>query len=242
MQELELDGFILFPYGVYIEEVSSIVFADFHLGLERAVEEEGLYLPYRQFPEIAKMVERAVERYDVTNVILLGDIKHEFGRASEQEWDEVLSLLRQLRGHNIKVVRGNHDNYLIPILKREGIELYDPHLDLGAYRFAHGHLDVPLDRSLVMGHEHPAISIRDDFGTSVTYKCALYRRREPRILVLPAMVRLGYGKDIISSNREELLSPTLRRVGIDEMEVIVVDEEVGLSNLGRVKDLRELMA
>ena len=241
MRELELDGFILFPYGVYMEELSSLVFADFHLGLERAVEEEGLYLPYRQFPEILEIVKKAIEIYDARNIILLGDIKHEFGRASDQEWDEVLSLLRELKGHSVKVIRGNHDNYLIPILKREGIELDDPYLDLGNYRFAHGHLEVPLDKSLLMGHEHPAISIRDDFGASVTYKCALYRRKEPRILVLPAMVRLGYGKDILSSPREELLSPTLRRIGIDEMEVIVVDEEVGLSDLGSVSDLRKLM-
>jgi putative SbcD/Mre11-related phosphoesterase len=241
MQELELDGFTLFPYGVYIGELSSLVFADFHLGLERAMEEEGLYLPYRQFPEVAGIIRKAIDRYDVKNIILLGDVKHEFGRASDQEWGEVLSLLKELRGHKVRVVRGNHDNYLIPILKREGVELDDPYLDMGNYRFAHGHIDVPLDRNLVMGHEHPAISIRDDFGASVTYKCALYRRKEPKILVLPAMVRLGYGKDILLSPREELISPILRRTGIDDMEVIVVDEEVGVSDLGSVNDLRRLM-
>ncbi|MDK2372240.1 MAG: metallophosphoesterase [Candidatus Korarchaeota archaeon] len=227
----------VFPYGAMVN--STLVVADLHLGYEDALREKGVELPYEQYPWIKGEILRYISERDPETVVLNGDIKHEFGGALSQEWREVLDLIRSLReeGVRIEVVRGNHDNYLIPILLREGIEIRDPYLILGNIMYFHGHkelLAIPEGVDLiVMGHEHPAISLRDDLGGGHKLKVFLrgnYMGAE--VLVLPALSPLAPGTDILRVGSNGLLSPLLRRVNLDNFIVYIVDEEVGVEELG----------
>ncbi len=227
----------VFPYGAMVN--STLVVADLHLGYEDALRERGVELPYEQYPWIKGEILRYIRERDPETVILNGDIKHEFGGALSQEWREVLDLIRSLReeGVRIEAVRGNHDNYLIPILLREGIEIRDPYLLLGNVMYFHGHkelLAIPEGVDLiVMGHEHPAISLRDDLGGGHKFKVFLkgiYMGIE--VLVLPALSPLAPGTDILKVGSSGLLSPLLRRVNLDDFIVYIVDEEVGVEELG----------
>ncbi|HDI73414.1 MAG TPA: metallophosphoesterase [Candidatus Korarchaeota archaeon] len=232
-----------FPYGALVNDI--LVVADLHLGYEDALRERGVELPYEQYPWIKKEILRYLDEYNPEIVVLNGDIKHEFGGALSQEWREVLDLLRTLksRGIKIEVVRGNHDNYLIPILLREGIEIKDPYLVIDGIMFFHGHKDllaVPEGVELiVMGHEHPAIALMDDLGGSHRFKAFLEGKYlDIRLLVIPALSPLAPGTDIIKVGKESLLSPLLRRAELDEFTVYIADEEVGVEMLGPLRVIK----
>ncbi len=232
-----LNGIEVFPYGAVINR--TLVVADLHLGYEDALRERGIELPYEQYPWIKREILRYIREKDPETVVLNGDIKHEFGGALSQEWREVLDLIRTLRNEDVRieVIRGNHDNYLIPILLREGIEIRDPYLILDNVMYFHGHkelLTIPEGVDLiVMGHEHPAISLRDDLGGGHKFKVFLKGQyMGVEILVLPAISPLAPGTDLLKVGSTGLLSPLLRRVDLDGFIVYIVDEEVGVEELG----------
>ncbi len=230
----------LFPYGAFLKDLGVLVVADLHLGIEEYLDSQGLHLPYSQLPDMEDMIIEALDRYDPDGLILLGDVKHEFARASDQEWRDVRDLISTLKRRvRVEVVRGNHDNYLIPILRKMDVPLHDPMLDLGDVKLVHGHREVELEGTVVMGHEHPGISLRKDFGAKVTFKCMLHGAFEDfEVFVLPAATTIGGAKDVLSS---EPLSPILKKLDLSTMEVHVVDEVAGVRKLGTLRDLLRVL-
>lgn len=230
----------IFPFGALVN--GALVVADLHLGYEDALRERGIELPYEQYPWIKEEIVSYVEKYDPDLVVLDGDVKHEFSGALSQEWREVIDLVSTLKGLGVEVevVRGNHDNFLIPILRREGIEIRDPSLILNDALITHGHLEldqVPNDIELiVIGHEHPAITLRDEISASHKFKVFLEGRYlGADLLVIPAISPLAPGTDLLTTPKRELLSPVLRNSDLDEFYVKVCDKEVGVEELGKLR-------
>ncbi len=211
--------------SVFLRDIGAIVCSDLHIGYEQALHEMGVTLPASQYPLIKKEIEETIEIYDPDTIIINGDLKHEFGEATRQEWREVLDLLSLFSSRKIgvKVVRGNHDNYLIPILKKTGVEFHDPSLSIGKYLFFHGHRKVKVENVegrteiMIIGHEHPAIAIRDELGITNKYKCLLEANyKQLRLIVLPAMSPIMPGSEVNFLEKNQLLSPILRE---DELEL-----------------------
>jgi len=231
--------------GIFLEDIDSLVIADLHIGYEETLAEQGIHLPQSQYFKIKEAVEEMVEKTNPSRIIIDGDVKHEFGAATRQEWSEVLDLIEFLQ-ENVKeiiVVRGNHDNFLIPILKRKGIELYDPFYAIENYYFTHGHKDLTIDAAnyeyIILGHEHPAVSIRDELGIKYKFKCILEGKVNDQVVViLPALSPLMPGSSVNELDSGQLLSPYLRRIDISDFEVYVVDPEVGIYDFGKLKYLR----
>jgi putative SbcD/Mre11-related phosphoesterase len=128
---------------------------------------------------------------------------------------------------NLDVVRGNHDNYLITVLKKRGKELQDPSYSSGRYFFTHGHkeIDIPLDSEVViLAHEHPAIVLKDDIGGRHKYKCLLKGNWQGKtVIVLPALSPLSGGSVVNGRPQNKLFSPYLRNIDIDSFVPIVMD-------------------
>ena len=65
-----------------------------HIGYEESLNKIGVLVPRMQFKE---MVEELREIFSdtgrVDEIVLLGDLKHEFGEISKQEWKEVTGIL-----------------------------------------------------------------------------------------------------------------------------------------------------
>ena len=223
--ELTDDGLALF-----LEDIRSLVIADLHIGLELALMDEGTFLPIDQYSDIKRKILDWVDLYTPEQIIINGDFKHEFGRASKQEWTEILDLWDTLAKKNVRleVVRGNHDNYLITVLKKRDKEIKDPSYSIDRYFFSHGHkeVDIPLDSEVViLAHEHPAIVLRDEIGGRHKFKCLLYGTwQDKTVIVLPALSPLSGGSVINGRTQDKLFSPFLRKIELDTFKPIVMDK------------------
>lgn len=235
--------------GLFIEELEALVVADLHLGYEQALEEAGIFIPAVQYKFIKGFILKALEETDSRRLIILGDVKHEFGSALKQEWGETIDLLSSLkeRGVEVHVVRGNHDNFLIPMLKRLEVPLHDPYLREGRYLFVHGHKELPLDawsggvEYIVMGHEHPAVMLRDELGVSVKLKSFLVGSYgKSTLIVVPALSPLMPGTEV-NAPRAKFLSPLLREVDIGSMRAYVVELSSGVYDFGTIDLLSRIL-
>lgn len=223
--------------GLFIKDESALVIADLHIGYEAALEKQGIQIPRSQYPKIKEEVKKMIESCEPELLIINGDVKHEFGEATKQEWREVLDFLNFLLSKNIRiiVVRGNHDNFLIPILRKRNIELKDPWFILGNYLFVHGHKEIHpkiLDAgvsTVIMAHEHPAIVLRDELGVKRKFKCFLKGKLYGKdLVVLPALSPLMEGSEINVLDEKSLLSPLLRTCDLRTFDSFVVEPNVGI--------------
>jgi metallophosphoesterase superfamily enzyme len=111
-----------------------------------------------------------ISTYKPEKVLVLGDVKHTIARAATGEWHDVPEFFDQLRNHvnEIYIVRGNHDGNLEPLLPSTVRVFSSTGLVLDGVGFFHGHqwLSPTLlgCRTLVMGHVHPVVALRDPAG------------------------------------------------------------------------------
>ena len=234
----------LVSLGVYLESFGALIVADLHLGYEEVLAEQGIHLPRSQYYKIKGILTKLINYLNPELIVLLGDVKHEFGEATKQEWIEVVDLMRFLKNvtKEVYVIRGNHDNFLISILRREGVPLFEPGMELGNVFLTHGHKRIELGevsaKKLIIGHEHPAIALRDDLGVKHKFKCFLrgsFRGRE--LLVLPALSPLMPGSEVNSLPKDKLLSPILRESTLENFRVFVSDPGIGIYDFGELKYL-----
>ena len=232
--------------ALYLRDYRTLVMADLHIGYESALKEKGVFLPQASYPYMKSAIERMLNMTHAEHIIFVGDVKHEFGKPSAQEWVEVQDLLAFLidGGINVHVVRGNHDNYILAILNKLGIQLHDPLMQLDSIVLIHGDKDVqipPKTKTIIMGHEHPAVSSRDLSGSRYKFKCFLVgRRRKFKIVVMPALSPLSSGVGINETRPEKLLSPLLRATDIDTFTPIVVEENVGVFRFPQIGLMRSI--
>lgn len=241
MAELEiLPGIALAGLSLWMPEEKTLAIADVHLGYEEALNREGIMLPREQFRLTVGRLEPLLSRLSPRTVVVNGDLKHEFGTISEQEWKDVLKLLDLIARHasRIVLVSGNHDTVLGPLAGKRGLEVV-PEFRVGSVLFAHGD-SVPGEtllkgvKTLVIGHEHPALALREG-GRLEHFKCWLAGRWQgKRLVVMPSFNPVTEGTDILS---ERLLSPLLKG-GIGDFSVYVVDDHGEILPFGTVRGLQ----
>jgi putative SbcD/Mre11-related phosphoesterase len=222
-------------FGIFIPKISTLVIADLHLGFEFSLFSEGTYIPTDQFHIIKGKIIKLIKKYKPKSLLINGDFKHEFSRASKQEWYELKALMTILDDYNIEleIVRGNHDNYLKNILAQNGKTLFEPYLIKDDFLFAHGHLGLnamfrgklPDVDWLIFAHEHPAILLHDDIKGKHKFKCYLLGNwKKYHVLVLPAMSPLASGTILNSVGGTNLISPVLKEIQIGGFKPIIIDK------------------
>jgi putative SbcD/Mre11-related phosphoesterase len=232
--------------ALFIQNHRCLVLSDLHIGYESALKQKGVFLPQASYSYMKRVIEKLIEETSPESIIFLGDVKHEFGKPSAQEWVEVQDLLATLEGRGLKVhvVRGNHDNYILSILRRFDVSLHDPSMRLGDFVLAHGDRSIEVSkgtRTIIMGHEHPAVSSLDLCGARYKFKCFLVGKyRKVRLVVMPALSPLSSGVGINETQRKDLLSPILREVQIDSFTPIVVEEGVGVFRFPQIGLMRSI--
>lgn len=206
----------------YLKSIKALIIADLHLGYEEALGKRGVLVPRTQLKAIIKRLEWILKVVQVERIILNGDVKHEFGTISKQEWREVLRLIDFFREKNIDiiVVKGNHDTIIGPIAqKREIREVKEFRND--DVLVVHGDYEPSRTaKIIIIGHEHPAISFKEG-AKFEKFKCFIKGPYKKSVLIAqPAFFPLTTGTDVLS---EPLLSPLLK--DISKFEAFVVDDE-----------------
>ncbi len=218
---------------------NAIVVADLHLGCEAALEYEGLSLPRVQTSKLTRYMSELIEEFQPSKVIVAGDLKHNFSRNLQQEWQDVRRFVELLKGMApLEVVKGNHDNFLGLILREYRAKLHAFEVLQGKVRIVHGHKGSRSSGPTVMGHIHPSIRLMDEVGASVKDQCFLYES-EREILVLPALSIVAPGMDIIAQRDADSASPIFSDIGLSGFVPIVFSGERPLK-FPTVRELRQI--
>jgi len=255
------DDIELMDLAIYVNK--TLILTDFHIGYEEALNKQGLMIPRFQFKEIIQRLDKIFNKLKnkkIDKIVINGDLKHEFGTISDQEWRHTLSLLDYFGKHckEVILIKGNHDTILGPIAKKRNVKILDHYtiehsnnknpinIKNKDYKKSknkknkilciHGdkipNKDVLKDVStIIIGHEHPAVSIKEGPRVEL-YKAYLVGKwKRKNIIVLPSFNLVTEGHDIM---KEENLSPFLKG-NLRNFKVIVVGDK--LYEFGKLKDL-----
>jgi len=225
-------GIEILDLALWLPGERTLIFGDLHLGIEEAMNlREGVLLPRKNFEDIKKRLKEKV--FGVTGrvkrVIINGDLKHEFGAISKQEWKEVIQMVQFIaeRCDEVLLVKGNHDRIIGPLAGWSRLKLVDEFYITDIHCLAlHGH-EVKNSESykkakiLVMCHDHPAITIREG-AKAETYKAFLKGTYNGKtLIVLPSLNSVRIGTNIAN---EQTLSPMLKG-SLKEFEVWAVEDK-----------------
>ena len=229
-------GIEIIGTALWLKKEQILVINDLHLGYEEALHRKGILVPKFQLQEMIAQATAITKKTSPLLIILNGDLKHEFGSILKQEWKEVLQFLHFLSQQctEIIIIQGNHDPIIKPLAEKRKIKVVKEY-GIGDIILVHGDKLVETKaKTLIIGHEHPAITIRRG-GKWEKYKCFLkgkWKRKE--IIAVPSFNPLLEGTDIL---KEEVLSPFLEE--IMNFEVFVVGKEQ-IFSFGKVKDVKRI--
>ncbi|MDP4012342.1 MAG: metallophosphoesterase [Candidatus Nanoarchaeia archaeon] len=218
--------------GLGLKFKDNLIIGDLQIGYEESLNKQGLMIPRFQLKDIMKELEKIFSKYKFKRIILNGDIKHEFGRISDQEWKDTLKIIDYLQQHGeVILIKGNHDTILEPIAKKRNLKTIEYYKE-GDVIILHGHKIIPdLSKIIIIGHEHPAVSFKE--RPSEKFKCFLKGKYEKStLIVMPSLNMLTVGTDITQAN---FLSPFLSG-NLNNFEIYVVEENK-IYNFGKLKNL-----
>jgi len=262
--------------ALYLKKENILIIADTHIGYEEALNKQGIFVPRFQFKEIILRLDKILKQIKKTNslkkiinkkteknkikklnkIIINGDIKHEFGTISQQEWRHTLQLLDFLSRYcnEIILIKGNHDNIIGPIAEKRKVKVVDSYTinqcrasseankaklnknKKNQILITHGH-KIPKKinkniKTIIIAHEHPAVGLREGLKTEV-FKCFLketYKNKE--LIVMPSFNLVTEGTDIL---KEKLLSPFLHQ-DLRNFECFTIADKVYC--FGKLKNLK----
>jgi uncharacterized protein len=238
--------------GLYLKKEKTLIITDLHIGYEESLNKQGVLIPRFSFKDLVIRLNKILNKTKPETIIINGDIKHEFGKISETEWRNTLKLLNLLaQTSKVILIKGNHDKILKPIAEKKNITIKDS-ITLNNILIIHGN-KIPKDlkqvKTIIIGHEHPAISISDSTRKE-KYKCFLkgkYKRKN--LIVQPSFNLITEGTDIskvlenqkFSESRkpkgfsmQKLISPFLKQ-DLSKFNVYIVSDKV--YDFGKLKDL-----
>jgi len=220
--------------ALYLEQEKVLILSDLHIGYEEYLNKQGVLVPRFQLEDLTKKINNILDRIDASKIVINGDLKHEFGTISKQEWQDTIKILDLFNGKEVILIKGNHDTILGPIAEKKNIEIKD-HYKINDIYICHGDKipddeDFKKSKIVIIGHEHPAVSFRE--RADEKYKCFLKGKwKNKLLLVTPSLNLVTQGVDI---TKDKTLSPFLQN-HIDDFEVFVVENKV--YDFGKLKEL-----
>ena len=210
MQQLQITPDLLFDSrrAAWFPHERVLAVADLHLGYAWAHRLSGQLMPIPPTNDTLARLAELQRDYKPREIVVLGDIVHR-AMALPVLAEEVREIFDALSPHaQLTFIAGNHDRNLAAVLREWmlPIELVSSR-EIGSCLLVHGDIDRPKRNSdvrLVMGHEHPAISIGD--GVTTSQKCPCFLVSE-RVIILPAFSRWAAGTDF---RYYEFMSETAR--------------------------------
>lgn len=179
------------PSGaLWLPAAGAALLADVHLGYAWAMRRRGQLGPPVS-AGVGERLERLLQELQPRLLVVLGDLVHA-PRPGAEEQAAIERQIASLRAHaGLLLVRGNHDRGFA----RDFAHLELPAVEewaFGGWRAVHGDQAGPGQR-LILGHFHPAVSIRDAAGARMRLPAFLVF---PNAVVLPAFSPLAAGFDV----------------------------------------------
>jgi len=178
----------------------ALVVADLHIGWERLLSKRGIHIP-PQTPKIKNTLLRLIKECKPTQVIFLGDVKDAIAKMEMEEWRDIPEFFEdiQKRVPDLQVVLGNHDGNLEPLLPENVKIIPSTGVSFGDVGLFHGHAwpapELLECRSLISGHVHPTVLIRDPMGFRMTRQVLVKAPCDGMQLAGSLLNHLGAKKD-----------------------------------------------
>lgn len=225
--------------ALFIENKKILILSDLHIGYDESLNANGILLPRFQYLDLFRDTQKIVKEVKPKIIILNGDIKHEFSGILREEWKRVKEYVSYLqRTCKVILIKGNHDAILEPLAKERKIEIRNHYLTDDIF-ICHGdklieNEDFKKSKTIIIGHEHPAITLKDNIRTE-KYKCFLLGMyKNKKIIVMPAMNPSSEGSDVLT---QKLLSPYLKNNNkLKEFKAIIIEEN-NTYDFGKIKNL-----
>ncbi len=237
MKSLEiLPGIEIAGLTLNLKKSKTLVFADLHLGFEEYLNKQGILVPRFQYSDIIQHLEKILKKTRPETIVINGDLKHEFGSISRQEWNEVLNFLDFLKDYEIKLVKGNHDNILGPIADKKNVDVV-PNYAVGSIYITHGN-EIPDDKKfkeskiIIIAHDHVALGLRDETRTEKVKCFLLGKFRNKKLIAIPSLNFITEGVDVL---QQKLLSPFMQQ-DLGDFRVFVVEKNE-VMDFGRLDKL-----
>ena len=232
-----LPGIEIKEKALWFAKQKLLVIADLHLGYEEALNKEGILVPRQMFVKIKKEIKKLL-KLKPKIIIINGDLKHNFGQISKQEWKEIIEIFSILmKKSRVVLIKGNHDTILRPIARVVGLKLNDFYC-FDNICVLHGHKilinkKIYDSKILIIAHEHPAVSIKEGIKSEI-YKCFLLGKwKNKKIVIMPSFFSVFEGRDI---KKEKLLSPYLDERKILGFEVFILGDKI--YRFGKLKNIK----
>jgi putative SbcD/Mre11-related phosphoesterase len=225
--------------AVFLPEADLLVISDLHLGLEKTMTFKGNYIPQNQLEQMKEDIKEAKNETGAERILVNGDLKNQFKTSySENEEIKELANFLNLNFDEVIVVEGNHDTFIESTLDERGIDIQESHIE-NKTLFVHGDKDLEeleiegFDEieTVVIGHEHPAISMKDDIGVKEKVSALLYGEMDDgrNLIILPAFSSIANGTSVNEVPERELLSPIIRnRTDKNRLKAVGISREAGL--------------
>jgi putative SbcD/Mre11-related phosphoesterase len=191
------------PYpALLLKEESKriLVVADLHIGWEAALTEKGIHVP-SQTPKILTKMLRLIKSCRPTSLIFLGDVKHAVARVKMEEWRDIPDFFETIHEKvpDIKVIPGNHDGTLEPLLPADVEILPTKGVVIGDTGLFHGHAwpapKLLECQTLITGHVHPVVTFRDPLGFRIRRQVWVKARCDRARLARSLLKNLGIKAD-----------------------------------------------
>lgn len=193
-----------------------LIIGDLHIGYEEAINKKGVLLPRQQLKDIIRRLDRIFKilsdrKVSVAKVIINGDLKHEFGVISDQEWRDTLKTIDYLKKKSgdaeIILIRGNHDTILGPIAGKRGITISENYCFESIY-ICHGNnmpksedKDFRSAKNIVIGHIHPSVTVSDGARKEKYKAFVVSDWKKKKLIMMPSFCTITYGFDIIGEEK-----------------------------------------
>jgi DNA ligase-associated metallophosphoesterase len=201
--ELELGVTLDARHAVWLAATRTLAVADLHLGYAWAHRAQGQMLPLSAEENSLTRLRALLDDYAPAELVLLGDIVHRAVRVKPLV-DELSALITELSARTaLRLVLGNHDRNLEALVLESGITPLTSRAHIaGIHTLVHGDCtDAAAAETLfaqcagrvIIGHEHPAITVSDGVATRVRRPCFLVGEK---LLVLPAFSSWSSGTEV----------------------------------------------
>jgi putative SbcD/Mre11-related phosphoesterase len=203
---------------LHAKDGTYLLVADIHLGA--AVAAGYSYQGASQEAlEIAGEMNELGRKYGCNKLVILGDIKHSYGKPTRVEGEEIVKFVMSLsKEFSVWLVRGNHDSGVDEYLGGRVLVAGKEGLLIGDVLLVHGHsipTEFNMHGTIIMGHVHPHVQEGEVLSPAWIVYRNKKRLRPGKIVLMPHfnsyLTRIRY-----SPGDAYRLAPILRRVKLSD--------------------------